>query len=87
MLLSQELLLSENQQIADKSQQNTLETVGQSKEFWYNTKSSPTTTINYKYILYNIPLKNTSKAHKQQIESIIYQKGQKYTAQEIMSTK
>ena len=34
---------------------------------------SSTTTINYKYILYNIPLKNTSKAHKQQIESIIYQ--------------
>ena len=34
---------------------------------------SPTTTINYKNILYNIPLKNTSKAHKQQIESIIYQ--------------
>ena len=73
MLLSQELLLSENQQIADKSQQNTLESVSQSKEFWYNTKSSPTTTINYKNILYNIPLKNTSKAHKQQIESIIYQ--------------
>ena len=34
-----------------------------------------------------IPLKNTSKAHKQQIESIIYQIRAKYTAQEIMSTK
>ena len=48
---------------------------------------SPKTTINYKNILYNIPLKNTYKAHKQQIESIIYQKGQKYTVQQIMSTK
>ena len=34
---------------------------------------SPTTTINYKNILYNNPLKNKSKAHKQQRESIIYQ--------------
>ena len=34
---------------------------------------SPTTTINYKNILYNIPLKITSKAHKQQQKSIIYQ--------------
>ena len=35
--------------------------------------SVATNTINYKNILHNIPLKNTSKAHKQQIESIIYQ--------------
>ena len=34
---------------------------------------SPTTTINFKNILYNIPIKNTTKAHKQQIEAIIYQ--------------
>ena len=34
---------------------------------------SPTTTINWKNILCNILLKNTSKAQKQQIESIVYQ--------------
>merc|ERR1712026_192460 len=48
---------------------------------------SPTTTINFKNILYNIPIKNTTKAHKQQIEAIIYQIRATRTTRTTMTTR